>query len=635
MILYRSIFPGPVPYKARNLGFVDLAALFGVMAFAIAFGSLIPPASTAHAASNEPWLYLQCNDQFVEEGDDFRLVVRKKYRSESPHETMRVFWYTEAITADESDYERMYAVRQASNGYQSRVGKMGRDFHTLEDQFPEPDETYTVRFNNSVDHGTDGECYITIKDDDGVGIYDLEIRSVPRELPSVEGIEGPLEAYTTGDTILVTAHFNHPVTAVNPDTGEQADYAGLYLGIGENRRVAKIVRGDGTDTLIFGYTVQPDDVDLDGISVESGGPGTGFYYNENTRDSGLWPVNPEDGRLNRLFHGLSDDPGHLVAQVDVGNPIITPPTETPIVEEPSIVEPTPGPWAESSVNIETNRLTEIKGELTAEDGGRDWYSFDAVAGEDYFIELRSTMDLRGNTQVEPFSTQYVDNHLVDPSILEIVNEQGDQMMGEVDQGGFINNWARAHFTPQEDGTYYIAIGSGAQARGYTGFYTLSVRADDYADDFKTVREVTLHPSESITACIDSDVSHDDPGLNPWDWWHTGSDGVYAYPIHGLESLDDLDFFRFVIEEEGTYEISVNEGPESVGIWATYHENGNLIYHERELPVQSVVDHYEPGTYVVQIGTPYQSAGNTGEYTLSLTQVEDEDEDEDEAAPADS
>ena len=219
MILYRSISPGPVPYKARNFGFVALAALIGVMAFAIAFGALIPPASTAHAASNEPWLYLQCNDQFVEEGDDFRLVVRKKYRSESPHETMRVFWYTEAITADESDYERMYAVRQASNGYQSRVGKMGRDFHTLEDQFPEPDETYTVRFNNSVDHGSDGECLITIRDDDGVGIYDLEIRSVPRELPSVEGIEGPLEAYTTGDTILVTAHFNHPVTAVNPDTG--------------------------------------------------------------------------------------------------------------------------------------------------------------------------------------------------------------------------------------------------------------------------------------------------------------------------------------------------------------------------------------------------------------------------------
>ena len=625
--------------RAPRFALMAISVFVGVVVLAVAFGTLIPPPGTAHAGSNEPWLYLECLDDEVNEGDDFRLQVRKKYKSHAPHETMRVFWYTEAITADETDYEHMYAVRQASNRHQSETGKMGRTFHTFDDIFPETDETYWVRFNNSVDHGTDGECYITIKDDDGVGIYDLEIRSVPRELPSFEGGEGPLDAYTTGDVILIGAKFTHPVTTKNPETGEQTDYAGLYLQVGENRRVANVVRGDGTDNLIFGYTVQPDDMDLDGISVESGYPGyglyvTGLYYNEETRDSGLWPVNPEDGILNRLFHGLEDDNGHPVAQVEIEEPTITPPTETPLDDEPSIVEPTPvdpapDPWSEHALNIEANLLGQIDGELTAEDGGRDWYSFDAVAGEDYFIELKSTLDLRGNTQVEPFSTQYVDNHLVDPSILEIVNEQGDQMMGEVDQGGFINNWARAHFTPQEDGTYYIAIGSGAQARGYTGFYTLSVRADDYADDFKTVREVTLHPGESITACIDSDVSHDDPGLNPWDWWETGSVGVYAYPIHGLESLDDLDFFRFEIAEEGSYELSVNEGPESVGIWATYHENGNLIYHERELPVLSKVEHFEPGTYVVEIGTPYQSVGNTGDYTVSLTQVEDE------AASADS
>ncbi len=612
--------------RARRFGLVAVLAL---VSLAIAFGTLIPPPRTAHAGGYEPWLYIQCVEHDVDEGEDFRLVVRKKYKSHSPHETIRGSWYTDAITADEADYEHMDGWTQASNGYQSRVGKMGRDFHTLEDVFPEPDETYRVRFINSShnDDANDGECLITIKDDDGVGIYDLEIRSVPRELPSFEGGEGPLDAYTTGDVILIGAKFNHPVTTKNPETGQQTDYAGLYLQVGENRRVANVVRGDGTDNIIFSYTVQADDVDSDGISVEGGGPGTGLYYNEDTRDGGIWPVNPEDGRLNRLFHGLDDDPEHPIAQVDVGEPTTTPPTETPLDDEPSIVEPapvdpTPGPWSERALNIEANLLGQIDGELTAEDGGRDWYSFDAVAGEDYFIELKSTLDLRGNTQDEPFSTQYVDNHLVDPSILEIVNEQGDQMMGEVDQGGFINNWARAHFTPQEDGTYYIAIGSGAQARGYTGFYTLSVRADDYADDFKTVREVTLHPGESITACIDSDVSPDDPGLNPWDWWETGNDGVYAQPLHGLESLDDLDFFRFVITEEGRYELSVIDGPDSAGIWATYEENGNLRYHEEYVPVHSKMEHFELGTYVVEIGTPYQSAGNTGLYTVSLNRVED-------------
>ena len=623
--------------RARRFGIV---ALLAVVSLALAFGTLIPPPGTAHAGNNEKWLYLECIEETVDEGDDFRLVVRKKYRSESPHETMRVFWYTDAITADETDYEHMYAVRQASNGYQSRVGKMGRDFHTLEDVFPEPDETYWVRFNNSVDNGDDGECTITIKDDDGVGIYDLEMRSVPGELPAVEGIEGPLEAYTTGDAILVTAHFNHPVTTVNPDTGEQADYAGLYLGIGENRRVANVVRGDGTDTLIFGYTVQPDDEDLDGISVENGWAGTGMYYNEETGDSGLWPVNSDDGRLNRIFYGLEDDPNHLVAQVEVEEPIVTPPpmeppvnddptpppTETPIVEEPSIVEP---PWADRYIEIEGNRLTSISGELTLEDEGRDWYGFVATGGQGYIIELKNQMEYNISTPGQHFGTPFVPGHLVDPSILEITNEEGDQVMGESDQGGFLGNFARAFFTPEADGLYYIAVGAGAQDRGALGFYELSVRADDYADDYRTRPEVVLFPGESITARINSDVSPDDPDLNPWDWWGTEIDEDYAHPLHGLESLDDLDFFRFVIEEEGTYEISVNDGPESVGVWATYYENGNLRYHERDFPVQSVVDHFEPGAYKVEIGTPYQSVGNTGDYTVSLTQVEDE------AAPADS
>ena len=604
-------------WSARRFG---LIAVLAVVSLAIAFGTLIPPPGTAHAESSEPWLYMECVESPVEEGDDFRLVVRKKYKDHTaPYKKMRVFWYTEAQTADETDYEHMYAVRQASNGHQSETGKMGRDFHTLDDIIPESDETYLVKFNNSNDDGDDGECYITIKDDDGVGIHDLEIRSVPGEIPWGTNNEDSLTAYTQGDVILITAHFTHPVTTVNPDTGEQTDYAGLYLQAGENRRVANVVRGDGTDEIIFGYTVQADDEDLDGISVENGWAGTGLYYNEETRDSGLWPVNSDDGRLNRVFYGLSDDPEHLVAQVDVGEPTITPPVEDPLIEEPSIVEPDLPEWIDNAENIEPNLLGKIDGELTAEDEGRDWYGFEATGGEDYFIELVSALDLAGPGPEEHFFIQYVENKLIDPSILEIVNEEGEQVMGEHDQGGFINNWARAHFTPQDDGAYYIAVGSGAQAPGYLGFYTLSVRVDDYADDYKTARDVTLHPGESITACIDSDVSPDDPGINAWDWWET-QEG-HARPLYGLESLDDRDFFKFEIAEEGIYELSVTAAPEPVGIWATYLESGHVRHHSEPDPAQSVVDHYHPGTHFVEIGTPWQSVGNTGLYTVSLDRIE--------------
>ena len=207
------------------------------------------------------------------------------------------------------------------------------------------------------------------------------------------------------------------------------------------------------------------------------------------------------------------------------------------------------------------------------------------------------------------SVQFVQGHLVDPSILEIVDEEGDQVLGERDRGGFLGNFARAFFIPDEDGTYYIAIGAGAQDRGALGFYELSVRADDHADDFRTESGVELESGDSITGVIDSDVPRDDPGLNSWDWLEVGdSDFV---PIWGLESLDDRDVFRFEISEEGPYLLTVSEGPGDVGIWKTVDGTGHALNYDRNVPVASLEDEYSPGTYYVEVGTPYSSSGNTG------------------------
>ena len=606
-------------WKSPRFALAAIPALVAVLALVIAFGTLIPPPNSAHAGGNEPWLYLECVEDGVDEGDEFRLQVRKKYKSHSPHKTMRVFWYTEAITADETDYEHMYAVRQASNGHQSESGKMGRTFHTLDDLYPETDETYLVRFNNSVDHGTDGECYITIKDDDGVGIYDLEIRSVPQELPSVEGGEGPQDAYTTGDVILIGAKFNHPVTTKNPETGEQTDYAGLYLQVGEHRRIANVVRGDGTDTLIFGYTVQPGDADLDGISVESGGPGTGLYYNEATRDGGLWPVNPYDGRLNRMFHGLADDPTHPVVQADVDSEIIDPPVEPPTDEDISIENPVPGEWAEKAVDIEPNLIAEVEGDLTEEDEGRDWFSFTATGGVEYIIELKSKMDIHISDVSPGLHTPYAEGFLIDPSILEIVNEDGEQVLGEHGKGGFLGNFARAFFSQDSDGTFYIAVGAGVELRSGLGLYTLSVRADDHADDHNTNPDIMLLPGQSITACIDSDVRPGDPGLRPWHWWGTKRE---SQPVYGLESIDDLDVFSFRIFDEGSYVLFVRDGPENVGIWHISDEIGNKVFHVEGTPEESVTHYLSPGDYRVAVGTPYLSSGNTGLYQLVIAHLPD-------------
>ena len=559
-----------------SVGIIAWMAVVAIVSLGILLsGPLFSPGRTVYAAphrSNEPWLKIKCLEPLVEEGEDFRLEVRKKHDSDWPHPTMRVFWYTESITADESDYEHLYAERQSSNSSQSESGVMGRNFHTTEDLYSETAETFKVRFNNSVDHGHDGECIITIVDDDGVGIYELEIASEPREIPGASDDGGSLVGYSVGDVIEITAHFTGTVTTVNPDTGERADYAGLYIQVGENRRIAGLRSGDGGDKLVFGYTVTEDDQNADGVSVESGGPGTGMYYNENNRDGGLWGVRAPGGRINRIFHGLDYDLDHVVVAVpaedsdgeeeddqendDDGEQTgptggtITPPSPTPEPEE----------WVKSSLSVESNLRGLTDGELTEEDDGRDWFSFDAEGGESYIIEVKNKMTITGfdGTSGGYPSIQYVPGHLVDPSILEIVDEEGDQVLGERDRGGFLGNFARAFFIPDEDGTYYIAIGAGAQDRGALGFYELSVRADDHADDFRTESGVELEPGDSITGVIDSDVPRDDPGLNSWDWLEVGdSDFV---PIWGLESLDDRDVFWFEISEEGPYLLTVREGP---------------------------------------------------------------------------
>ena len=608
--------------KGWRIGLLAVMGLMAAISLAILIGGpLFAPRHVAYAApmrGNEPWLKIKCVETLVEEGEDFRLEVRKKHDSDWPHPTMRVFWYTDAITADETDYEHLYAERQSSNGSQSESGVMGRNFHTLDDQYPEIDETFKVQFNNSVDYGHDGECIITIADDDGVGIYDLAITSEPGEITTASG--DTVEAYGAGDVIEISAHFTGTVTTLNPDTGERADYAGLYIQVGENRRVATLLSGDGGDKLVFGYTVTEDDADADGISVEGGGPGTGMYYNVNNRNGGLWAVRAPGGRINRIFHGLDDDPDHVVvlASPEEDEEVPTVPPDNTITPPDPTPEPEPEPelWVARSESIETGLIGIINGELTEEAGGRDWYSFEGERGEHYIIELKNQMEFHEGTNTWIGGhLDYVDGHLIDPSILEVVDEDGEQVLGEQDEGGFMANFARAFFTPDEDGTYYIAVGGGDELPSGLGFYELSVRVDDHADDYGTEPGVVLLPGKSISARIDSDVPPNHPGLKPWHWVIDDP----SIPIFGLESLDDRDVFEFRISEEGTYKVLVSDGPSGVGIWNIWNGTNGVFEHFESGPVESAVLSYSPGTYYVEVGNVYESKGNTGSYTVSLLQ----------------
>ena len=278
-------------------------------------GSDTPADSTSTAKGYEPNLWLKCLDEEVEEGDDYRLEVRRKGGFGSDIKTMRVYWYTDPITADETDYHPLDRNRQASNGYQSRIGEMGRDFYTRQDQYPEIDETFKVRFDNSVDYGDDDYCIMTITDDDTPGIYDLNITSngLHTWIDPFFGLIHLSNTYIEGDVIKIEASFSAPVTTRNPSTGRNADYAGIQIEVGDDIKIADLLSGDGTDTLTFGYTVRSDDYDDDGISILDGDSNSGFYFNQATGDTGLWTeFSGSTVQVNRLYHGMDDQDSQTV-----------------------------------------------------------------------------------------------------------------------------------------------------------------------------------------------------------------------------------------------------------------------------------------------------------------------------------
>ena len=132
---------------------------------------------------------------------------------------------------------------------------MGREFFTKEDDYPELEETYRVWGNNYHDDGDDVECEITIRDDDGYGVYETEITSTP-----ADG-----HTYRAGEVIESTMQHNTQVVVRGP--------VGIAIRVGDaegSYRFARYHDGSATDTLTYRHLVEPDDFDDDGISVDAG-----------------------------------------------------------------------------------------------------------------------------------------------------------------------------------------------------------------------------------------------------------------------------------------------------------------------------------------------------------------------------
>ena len=248
-----------------------------------------------------------------------------------------------------------------------------------------------------------------------------------------------------------------------------------------------------------------------------------------------------------------------------------------------------------------------QGEI-ASAGGQDWYSFEAAGGQPYIIEGKQPLNFIHS------KVHTVSGALMDVSILSVTDDSDSQLLGEHTGGGFTLLDARVFFTPSQDGTYKVSIGAGVSS--LTGNYTVSVRADDHADDYKTQAGVVLQPGESVTARLDSDAAPGDPHLNEWDW----TEGRYRTTRQGIEMMDDRDWFRYEITNAGTYELYLSGNPADTRIWNIYDRQENTWAGGPSVavPVASFERHYEPGTYYVEVGTSYLSHANTGaSYTLHL------------------
>ena len=107
------------------------------------------------------------------------------------------------------------------------------------------------------------------------------------------------DTYLVGENIDIALTFNTPVYV----QGESS----IGIQVGDAAGQAAYLSDSFTTQLIYRYEVQLNDADANGISVDEGGPNTGFvgWVPTLVASFGLLPV-------DRYYPGVADDPGHKV-----------------------------------------------------------------------------------------------------------------------------------------------------------------------------------------------------------------------------------------------------------------------------------------------------------------------------------
>ena len=284
----RNRTPG---WPVLMLALVAVAGLIGLMAF------LQPAPASADAAT----FYLDCPTTEVREGGSID-VFNVRVTNHQHNVTFGADWYTDAGTAGNDDYVQQDGGAAWANDSERAANRAKRTFQTRQDSLVEGNETFTGRTDsaNIVDRNDptrDEKCEITIIDDDP-NITEVEVTSSPARD----------DTYGVGETIEISATFS---TNVDVDGTPSL---GMWAG---GWKAANYLRGSGTDTLVFGYTVKPEDRDANGISMDGGyqdrnGTWHNFVNHTAVTASGVVGLDGSPVTAYRVYRGLDQQSGHKV-----------------------------------------------------------------------------------------------------------------------------------------------------------------------------------------------------------------------------------------------------------------------------------------------------------------------------------
>ena len=251
---------------------------------------------------------LICDTTEVSEGDSFTLRLNAYHGLTSFHshqrDSVKVWFHTVAGTAGEADYHALSSQEEKVSGVPNGTWK-ARDvtFQTRDDKLVEEDEKYKITIGNNSITLRNTECEITIKDNDP-SIFDIEVTS------------SPLTGDTYGDQEIIEVSVTY-TEEVDVETYVGDHFTGLVypvftLNVGDSSdtypwpdyRAALYLRGSGTDTLVFGYQVQPDDVDAGGISP--------FYPKSNILGASAITIKRTGLVMPSTFDDIGTQTGHKV-----------------------------------------------------------------------------------------------------------------------------------------------------------------------------------------------------------------------------------------------------------------------------------------------------------------------------------